>query len=448
MKKFLLILFVFTIYKFSAQTVMDSATYQQLKSEIKKEIQAENQQFKQEHQRLFHWEKFSLRGYGVVNYYNYGTFDTDYSMKDKMDPERLNLYLEYQFNDKLSFKSEIEFEHGGTGSTMELDNQEEAGEIEAEIEKGGEVKIEQLNLNYKFSDAFNIRAGRLKVYFNSAQNLDLPTRYFTTHRQEMENTIIPLGWYENGIEFHGIINNKWRYYATITNGLDSSGFSSGNWIRGGYQQKFEMQNAESLAYMARLDYFFGSNKYTFAGIAGYLGNTNPNRPKKDMNTDAYLNLVTAHLNYNEKHLRFSGVALYGNLQNSDEVSFSNTKLSNALGAKRTPVAKNVLGISAEAGYEILHLIKPNANQQLFPFVRYDFYDTMYKTAGDVVKKPRWERSVFTGGINYFVHPQVVLKAQYSNRVLGSENIDRYTSLPTGKNQKENYFSLGIAFTLL
>ena len=110
MKKFLLILFVFTIYKFSAQTVMDSATYQQLKSEIKKEIQAENQQFKQEHQRLFHWEKFSLRGYGVVNYYNYGTFDTDYSMKDKMDPERLNLYLEYQFNDKLSFKSEIEFE--------------------------------------------------------------------------------------------------------------------------------------------------------------------------------------------------------------------------------------------------------------------------------------------------------------------------------------------------
>lgn len=435
----------------NAYAQMDSLAYQKLKSELKtelkKEIEAEKETFKNDHKRLFNWEKFSLRGYGVVNYYNFGRYDTDTSIKDKFDPERLNLYLEYQFNDKLSFKSEIEFEHGGTGSTIELDNQEEFGEIEHEIEKGGEVNVEQINLNYKFSDAFNIRAGRLKVYFNSAQNLDFPTTYFTTHRQEMENTILPLGWYENGIEFHGIINKKWRYYATITNGLDSSGFSSAQFVKNGYQTKFEMQVGESLAYMARLDYFFGTNKYTFAGISGYVGNTNPNRPKKDLNTPAYLNLVTAHINYNERHLRFSGVALYGNLQNSEQISLANTKLPSTLGAKRTPVAKNMLGISAEIGYEVLHFFKPNAEHKLYPFFRYDYYDTMKTTAGTVVKKPRWERSVFTGGINYFVHPQVVIKAQYSSRMLGSENIDPITVLPTGKNQRENFFSAGVAFTL-
>ena len=437
---------------YQSQIVLDSTQYKQLKDDLKEEVKKEisqtvKQDLENNHKRLLNWEKFSLRGYGVVNYYNFGKFDTDLSMKDKFDPERLNLYLEYQFNDKLSFKSEIEFEHGGTGATMEYDNQEEFGEIEQEIEKGGEVMLEQLNVNYKFSEAFNIRAGRLKVYFNSAQNLDSPASYFTTHRQEMEGTFIPLGWYENGIEFHGVINNKFRYYATITNGLDSSFFSSANFTKSGYQKRFEMQNTEAFAYMARLDYLFGSKKYSFAGISTYAGNTTPNRVKKDTNFDAWLNLVSAHFNYNENHLRVSAVGVYGNLQNSDRISAANVKLPNSLGAKRTPVAKNILGVSAEAGYEVLHLINPSYKQQLYPYFRYDFYDTMYKTSGDVVKKQRWEKSVFTGGINYFVHPQVVVKAQYSSRTLGSEHIDNVTVLPTGNKEKENYFSAGITFIL-
>ena len=38
------------------------------------------------------------------------------------DPERLNMYLYYDFSDKIQFKSEIEFEHGGTGATMEFES--------------------------------------------------------------------------------------------------------------------------------------------------------------------------------------------------------------------------------------------------------------------------------------------------------------------------------------
>ena len=82
------------------------------------------------------------------NYYQYD-FDTDRGLKDQFDPERLNLYLQYKFNDHISFKSEIEFEHGGTGSTIELDTQEEFGEFEQEVEKGGEVKLEQAHINFK-----------------------------------------------------------------------------------------------------------------------------------------------------------------------------------------------------------------------------------------------------------------------------------------------------------
>ncbi len=393
------------------------------------------------------WNKFSLSGYGVVNYYNFGKYDTDLNIKDKFDAERLNLYLGYQFSDKISFKSEIEFEHGGTGSTIELDTQEEFGEYEQEIEAGGEVKIEQIFVDIKIIPQFNVRLGRMKLHFNLAQDIDRPTRYFTTHRQEMENEILPLGWYENGIQFYGnFCNDRLKYEFSVTNGLDATGFSSRGWIKDGYQTRFEMSVGESLAYTARLDYKFGKDKYTYAGIAAYINNTAPNRPKNDLDVDAYATIYEGHISYNEGPLRFQSVVLYGNLQNSDIISRKNAALSNNLGVKRTPVGQKALGYSTEIGYNILHILHPTSKQQLYPFARYEYYDTMYETKGVVVKKPRWERSVFTGGINWFVHPQIVIKAQYQTRTLGSIHYDPVTSISTGKKQKENTFSMGLGFS--
>lgn len=434
-----------------AQTPEQSNEKEKLKAEIKKELKEElkaevKKEIAEENKSLSNWSKFSLRGYGVVNYYNY-KYDTDVNLKDKFDAERLNMYLEYKYNDWINFKSEIEFEHGGTGSTLELDTQEEFGEYEQEIEAGGEVKIEQVHINFAINPAFNVRVGRMKVYFGLAQNLDGPTRYFTTHRQEMENEILPLGWYENGIEFHGTFaKNKLSYHFSITNGLDASGFSSRGWIKDGYQQRFEMSTGEALAFMGRLDYKFGTHKDTYFGVAGYIGDAAANRPKNDMKESAYVSIFEAHVTYNENHLRFNSIFLYGNIENSDIVTAKNANLSNNLGVKRTAVGKNALGYSAEAGYEILHLIKPDSKQMLYPFMRYDYYDTMYDVEGTVVDKPRWERSAITGGFNWFVHPQIVLKVHYQNRRLGSENYNPTTLLYTGEKQQENTFSTGIGFT--
>lgn len=424
---------------------LDSITLKKIKEQVKAELKEEiKNDLKKENKSLFNWSDFSLRGYGAINYYNYN-YDTDPNLKDKFDAERLNLYLEYKFTDKISFKSEIEFEHGGTGSTLELDTQEEFGEFEREIEKGGEVKIEQAHINFQIKPYFNIRAGRMKVYFGLHQTLDTPTRYFTTHRQEMENEILPLGWYENGIEFYGTFAKRFSYRFYIVNGLDASGFSSRSWIKGGYQQKFEMVNGESFAFAGRLDYKFGKHKDTFVGIAGYINDASANRPKNDMKESAYVTIVEGHVSYNEGNLRFNAIGLYGNLENSNIVSQKNANLSNNLGAKRTPVGKNAVGFSAEIGYNILPMIKPNPKHMLYPFMRYDYYDTMFDVEGTVVDNPRWERSSITGGFNWFVHPQIVLKAHYSDRRLGSQDYNLSTLEYTGKKQHERTFSTGIGF---
>lgn len=428
------------------QTVMDSTAVAQLKKEIKQELRAEMRADSSlQKAPVFSFKNFSLKGYGAMNYYHFD-FDTDPSLKDKIDLERLNLYLGYSFTENISLKSEIEFEHGGTGASIGYDTQEEFGEFEDEIEKGGSVKLEQLYVDFKIAPYFNVRAGRMKVYFGLTQKLDEPTSYFTTYRPEMENEILPLGWYENGISFYGTFAKRFSYKAYIVSGLDASGFSSRGWIKNGYQQRFEMNNAESFAFAGRLDYHFGTNDHTFVGVAGYVNDAAANRPKKDMRQSAYVTMVEGHVSYDEKNLRFNAVALYGNLENSDIVSQKNANLSNNLGVKRTPVGKNAFGVSVEAGYNVLPLLVANTSQKLYPFLRYDYYDTMQDVEGAIVKNPRWERSAITGGLNWFVHPQIVVKAHYSDRKLGSENYDPSTLQFTGSKQHEKTFSAGIGFT--
>lgn len=428
------------------QTVMDSTAVAQLKKEIKQELRAEMEAGSTlQKAPVFSFKNFSINGYGAMNYYHFD-FDTDPAQKDKIDLERLNLYLGYTFSEKISLKSEIEFEHGGTGASIGYDTQEEFGEFEDEIEKGGSVKLEQLYIDFKIAPYFNVRAGRMKVYFGLSQKLDEPTAYFTTYRPEMENEILPLGWYENGISFYGTFAKRFSYKAYVVSGLDASGFSSRGWIKNGYQQRFEMNNAESLAFVGRLDYHFGTNDHTFVGIAGYVNDAAANRPKKDMSQSAYVTMIEGHVSYDEKDLRFNAVALYGNLENSDIVSQKNANLSNNLGVKRTPVGKNALGVSVEAGYNILPFFTTQTAQKLYPFLRYDYYDTMQDVEGAIVKNPRWQRSAVTGGVNWFVHPQIVVKAHYSDRKLGSENYDPSTLQFTGKKQHEKTFSAGIGFT--
>ena len=110
------------------------------------------------------------------------------------------------------------------------------------------------------------------------------------------------------------------------------------------------------------------------------------------------------------------------------------------------MSKNDLGVSAEAGYDNLHFLTPNARMEVYPFVRYDYYDTMYKTVGSITANKRWERSVITAGINWLPYRHIVVKAQYTMRTLGSDNIDIATGAVNGK-EKENFFGCGIGFTI-
>ena len=191
------------------------------------------------------YPRFSYHGYGTINY-QYYDWDTDNTKRASIDLERVSIEPSYQFSEFLRLDAEIEFEHGGTGSTMEFDKVEEFGEFESEIEKGGEIKIEEFAVSLQFHSAFNLRLGHFFVPIGWVGKWDEPTDYSTVIRSEAERALLPVLWDESGIEIYGEAKNI-QYQFQIINGLDATGFSSGNWIAGGHQGRFETVNAENLA---------------------------------------------------------------------------------------------------------------------------------------------------------------------------------------------------------
>ena len=310
------------------------------------------------------------------------------------------------------------------------------------------MKLEHLYLDFLTHEMANLRVGRFKLHMGLASSLDRPNKYFTVLRPEGEDAMIPLGWYETGVMlFGGFFHNRLTYELAVSSGLDSSGFSSRNWVKRGYQTRFEMPVAEALAYSLRMDYHFGRLGESFVGFSAYAGNTNPNRPRYDMeNVKGWLKVAGAHLAVNEGNWRFHSSMLWGDLQNSDNISFKNAHLSKHLNAKRTAVGKQALSVSAELGYNVLPLINRETKQRLYPFVRYDYYDTMFRTSGDVIKLDMWSRSVITAGLNWMITPGLVAKAQYTDRTYGDNYVDPVSKQDMGRKTKERELLVGLGFS--
>lgn len=376
-----------------------------------------------------------FEGYAVINYLKYD-WQTDPQRRANVDVERLALEAEYRLTRNIVLEAEVEFEHGGTGATMEFDKFEEFGEYEQEIEKGGEVILEKLAAEIFITPEFNVRLGHFYVPVGLLNSNYEPEDYFTTQRSEAETNIIPGVWHETGVGVFGALGQL-RYQAVVVNGLDATGFGSATWVVRGHQTRFEMANAEDLALAGRLDYDLAPG--SSIGISGYYGNSTGNRPKPDMSVPANVGIGEIHAVYNDGPLTVRGLALYGALQNAGAVSKANRNLSNNLNVKRTPVGSAALGWFVEAGYDVLSLFHsaPQSDtswsQKLDLFARFDFYDTMFKVDEGIFDNPRWERQVWTGGINYWIAEQFVLKGQFSRRKLGlaTDNIENTLSAGFG-----------------
>lgn len=163
---------------------------------------------------------FSIGGYGEValsrNFYSDNVFryyePAKYKNKGshgRFDLPHVVIYMGYDFGKGWSMGSEIEFEHGGTGSAYEREY-EEGGEWEVETEKGGEVELEQFWIQKSFSRALNLRIGHIVVPVGLNNAHHEPLNFFTVYRPEGENTILPSTWHQTGVSLWGRYS-KFKY---------------------------------------------------------------------------------------------------------------------------------------------------------------------------------------------------------------------------------------------
>ena len=395
------------------------------------------------------YEKFRFGGYGeaLASFMDYGInrFTGTSSGNKKVNRNSISIprfvvAFDYKFNSQWVLGAEIEFEAGGTGSAYELENTEN-GEYETEVEKGGEVALEQFHITRLIHPAFNVRVGHLIVPVGLTNEHHEPINFFGTSRPEGESTIIPCTWHENGLEFFGTFGEKYsrfNYQFLIVAGLNACGFDRNTWVAGGKQGLFETDNFTSPAYVARLNYL-GVPGLKIGGSFYYCNNVGANSDKPETFASigrSPLKIYTADLQYKNKYITARANMIYGDLANSEALSSAIRGQSNTSPYSRTvPVASNAVSYGGELGINLRSLFGTQSKfPVIYPFARYEYYNPQEKGEGKQVMDLRNKVNMWSVGANWYALPNLVVKADYKARKIGG-----------GKYNSENEFSLGIAY---
>ena len=362
---------------------------------------------------------------------SHGTFDLPHVV----------IFIGYDFGKGWSMQSEIEFEHGGAESAVEVEA-DESGEYEQEIERGGEVAIEQFYIQKTFFPWLNVRGGELVIPIGETNAHHMPTEFFTVYRPEGEDSILPCTWHQVGISVWGRMP-QWGYEVLVTSGLDSERFGNDSFVHDGATSPYEFKIANNYALALRIDNY--SIKGLRLSASGYYGRSFDNTLKSHTSSTydgchGDLWIGTFGFQYKDKHFLVRGNFDYAHLPDADLITSFNKTFPSHTGSndgtpsKHQPVGESALMYGVEAGYDIFsHLNLRNKDSKLYIFGRYEYYNSM--ESGTSASTYEWcKKNRFAVGLNYFPLPDIVIKAEYSYR--------KFTS--TYNNEPS--VSLGIAYS--
>jgi len=334
--------------------------------------------------------KLTIGGYGQIDYNQ--PFNDTAKANGTLDVHRLVILLGYQFNDRVSFVTEIETEH-----VVEL-------------------YVEQAFINYKVIEPFSIRAGLMLIPMGIINEYHEPPTFNGVERPNLDNTIVPSTWREIGAGFTGNIDKlSIKYQAYVVNGF--MGYNGAGTLRGsdGFRkgrQKGAASTISSPNYSAKLD-FYGITGLKI-GAAAYVGETQSTLYNGLLNSDTTVALDRADsstvglmmLGFDIRY-QFKALGMRGQLI---KASISNTEAYNMFTGK--DLGSSMLGYYGEISYDVLSIFKKEAKEKIILFGRYEYYDTHDKVAKGTTKNDSYARTDITFGISYKVSAGAVFKADY------------------------------------
>ena len=345
---------------------------------------------------LFGSSNTTIGGYGEIAYNKYRNTDVN---NNQADFRRFVLFFGHRFNDNLRFFSELEVEHAVASSTDR-----------------GEVEVEQAYLDYRVSDAVNFKAGLFLIPMGILNETHEPPTYYGVERNFVETRIIPTTWREGGLQLYGELAQGLKYNIGVTTGFDAGKLDDPAFAIRSAHQEMQFANANDLSVHGALNY---RALGILVGGGVFTGNTGQNGA-----SNAALKGVSARLTMWDVHAKyFRGnwdlQALYARGTLGDAAQVSNALVA-ASGDPANIAPKVFDGWYYRAAYRIWK----HGDMSLTPFVRIEKFNTQKEVAEGFNANPLNDDRVITAGMNFWLHPQVVLKADYQ-KFRTNTNSDRF-----------------------
>ncbi|TRX58056.1 porin [Thalassomonas sp. M1454] len=328
----------------------------------------------------------TIGGYGELHYNN--LTDNNKSGADaekkEMDFHRFVLFFGKEFNSTTRFFSEFELEHALSGDGDD---------------KPGEVELEQAYIEHDINDQFTTQLGVFLVPVGLMNETHEPPTFYGVERNNVEKNIIPTTWWEGGANLNYKPAAGWSIDTAVHSGL----YVNDSFLIRKGRQKIAEAEAEALAFTGRVSYTAIPGLQLAASMQ-YQEDITQGGVTKDGTTvdEASATLLTAHAVYQINN--FTIKALYATWDiDGDEAAR--------------------MGRDEQTGY----YIEPSYrfNEKVGVFARYNVWDN---NAGNDLDT---ETEQVSFGVNYYLHENVVLKADYeiasggtaTKDGLGSEDVD-------------------------
>lgn len=339
--------------------------------------------------------RVSLGGYGEMAYRHFASRKQngdDARQVNQADFVRAVVYVGYKFTDQILFNSELEFEHATTASGST---------------KRGEVSLEQAYLDFRLCDPLGVRAGLVLIPVGLINETHEPTTFHGVFRPNVETSIIPTTWRENGVGIFGEMGPfSYRSYvvaglhAVKTSDPGTDGFTGSSGLRGG-RTSGSNTFADDKAWASRIDLkavpgtLIGGSLYIGEAAQALLGSRVP------------VTLWDIHGNAEYRGLELRVLYAEGRIGNADSINIAQqvqtAGFSNFIG-------RRLFGGYFQVAYDVLSLLE--TKHYLAPFFRYERYDTQADVPASFARNNANSRVEYTTGVSYKPITQIVVKADY------------------------------------
>jgi hypothetical protein len=349
--------------------------------------------------------KLLIGGYGEVHYNQ--PLTKGQKELGTLDVHRLVMFLGYNFSKKTQFISEIE------------------------IEYAKEVWVEQAFLQHKLNQYINLKAGLMLVPMGIINEYHEPTTFNGVERPTIDNRLSLSTWREVGFGLSGNVmpaSLKYQLYMMGgLNGYDTKAvFTGANGLREG-RQKGSKAYVSSPAITGKIEYF--GIKNLNIGFSGYFGKSqsklygrlpddNTSLEAKADSSSVGISMIGADGRYRTGALEMRGQVYYTALSNTEQYNrYTRT------GTTNNDLGKSMFGYYAEAGYNVFRHFS-SINQELVPFVRYEFYNTHQSVDKITKENLLYKNNTITTGLTLRLTKQAVIKADM--QFIKSAIAEKYT----------------------